>query len=83
MEAHDWRIGIHRNERGEVTLEVKEDESMGGAITYMGRVPIWDGLPPSLLGGCIVEFAKGLTVDFDGTQTSVSSFCRKNNAAGK
>jgi len=72
MAAHEWQITIHRSERGKVTLEVKEDESMGGAVTFAGRVPIWDDLPSSLLGGCIVEFAKGLTVDFDGTQTGQS-----------
>lgn len=66
---HDWKIKIHRSDAGKVTMQVQEDESMGGAITYIGRVPLWDDLPSSLLGGCIVEFAKGLTVDFDGKQT--------------
>lgn len=59
MAAHEWQITIHRSERGKVTLEVKEDESMGGAITFVGRVPIWNDLPPRFWAAVSWNLQKG------------------------
>lgn len=66
-----WAVAIAQADDGRVYLQLNRTQKNNDDcldLLYSGRVPLWDGLPPTLLENTITEWAARLTVNHRGRQ---------------